>query len=84
LFGVLRRDHSGLGEVRFQIQDRQSKRRFRPVGVWPPLVEQEFVLLLGCEKTRNGILIPPNAFALALEYRRRLLDDREGTVDQYF
>jgi hypothetical protein len=28
-------------------------------------------LLIGCEKERNGVLIPNDAFTLALEYKRR-------------
>jgi hypothetical protein len=80
-FKVLRRDHAGLGEVRF-VLERPEKRRFRPVGIWPPVIEGEFILLVGCEKERNGVLIPENAFTLALDYKRRF-EDGEGRVDDY-
>lgn len=82
-FGVLKRDHAGLGEIRFSLGTKPEIRRFRPVGIWPPLIEGEFILLLGCEKLRNGILIPDNAFTLALDYKRRL-QQNEGDVDDYF
>ena len=80
-FGELKRDHAGLGEIRFRLEGPE-KRRFRPVGIWPPITEREFILLVGCEKKRNGVLIPENAFTLALEYRRRLADG-EGRIDEY-
>ena len=80
-FGVLKRDHKGLGEIRFSLETPE-KRRFRPVGIWPPIAEGEFVLLAGCEKRRKGVLIPWNAFTLALEYKRRLADG-EGRIDDY-
>lgn len=80
-FGILKRNHAGLAEIRFKLE-RPELRRFRPVGIWPPIVEQEFILLLGCEKGRNGVLIPPDAFTLALEYKRRL-EQGEGEVHDY-
>lgn len=80
-FGVLKRDHVGLGEIRFMLEGPE-KRRFRPVGIWPPIVEGEFILLVGCEKERNGVLIPENAFTLALEYKRRF-EAGEGRIDDY-
>jgi hypothetical protein len=80
-FGVLKRAHLGLGEIRFMLEGPE-KRRFRPVGIWPPIVEGEFILLVGCEKSRNGVLIPDNAFALALEYKRRF-EAGEGRIDDY-
>ena len=77
-FGVLKRDHAGLGEIRFYLEDRTGRRgarppirRFRPVGIWPPISEGTFILLLGCEKFR-GVLCPENAFDLALRYKRDL------------
>jgi hypothetical protein len=81
-FAIMKRNHAGLGEIRFRLE-RPEMRRFRPVGIWPPIVEQEFILLLGCEKGRNGVLIPPDAFTLALEYKRRL-ERGEGEVHDYF
>lgn len=49
---------------------------------WLPIVEGEFILLVGCEKERNGVLIPENAFTLALEYKRRF-EAGEGRIDDY-
>ena len=69
-FKVLTKRHLGLGEIRFKIEGNPV-RRFRPVGIWPPNREREFVLLAGCEKHRN-FYIPLDAFALALEYKRHL------------
>jgi hypothetical protein len=69
-FKALKRDHSGLGEIRFKIEGKPV-RRFRPVGIWPPTTEYEFIFLLGCEKCR-GVYDPPDAFALALRYKRDL------------
>jgi len=80
-FKVLVRDHSGLGEIRFKL-DGPPERRFRPVGIWPPIVDYEFILLVGCEKVR-GLYIPEDAFRQSLEYRRRLLDDAEGDIHEY-
>ena len=79
-FKALTRNHAGLGEIRFKI-DGTPIRRFRPVGIWPPLVEREFILLLGCEKHRN-LYIPADAFTLALEYRR-LLEAGIGEIHEY-
>jgi hypothetical protein len=80
-FKALKKGHEGLGEIRFRM-DKPRKRRFRPVGIWPPLVEWEFILLVGCEKERNGVLSPENAFALALDYKRRF-ENGEGRIDDY-
>lgn len=80
-FKVLKRRHIGLGEIRFKLQ-KPVLRRFRPVGIWPPLIAREFVLLIGCEKESNGIFIPPDAFTLALDYMRRW-EQGEGAVHDY-
>jgi hypothetical protein len=45
-FGVLKRDHAGLGEIRFALEGPE-KSRFRPVGIWPPIVEGEFHFTAG-------------------------------------
>src|SRR5487761_1527528 len=56
-FKVLTKKHVGLGEVRFHVNalargaKHPHRRRFRPVGIWPPAVDREFVLILGCEKS---------------------------------
>jgi len=81
-FGEMKREHVGLGEMRFQIGKKPDLRRFRPVGIWPPTVAGEFILLTGCEKARNGILIPDDAFTMALEYKRRW-ENGEGEVHDY-
>ena len=81
-FKVLKRNHAGLGEIRFRFGKKPDVRRFRPVGIWPPMIRGEFVLLLGCEKERNGVLIPEDAFTLALDYKRRW-EQGDGEVDDY-
>jgi len=81
VFGVMKKDQVGLGEIRFKLE-KPIERRFRPVGIWPPIVEWEFILLVGCEKKRDGILIPLMAFTLALDYKRRL-ENAEGEVRDY-
>jgi hypothetical protein len=81
LFKALTRNHIGLGEIRFKLNGT-PERRFRPVGIWPPLAECEFILLVGCEKVR-GLYIPENALTKALDYRRRFLEDGEGGIHEY-
>jgi hypothetical protein len=81
-FAVLKRDHVGLGEIRFRLGSKPDIRRFRPVGIWPPVVEGEFILLLGCEKLRNGVLIPDAAFTTALDYKRQW-ERGEGETHEY-
>ena len=80
-FMALKREHVGLGEIRFKLE-RPILRRFRPVGIWPPMSDQEFVLLAGCEKERNGLLIPTDAFTLALSYKSQL-ERGEGEIHEY-
>ncbi|MGO9562316.1 MAG: hypothetical protein ACLPPV_06680, partial [Candidatus Korobacteraceae bacterium] len=67
-FKALVRQHVGLGEIRFKTTDQETRRerKFRPLGIWPPLERRVFVLLVGCEKPRRGIYIPPDPFATAL------------------
>jgi hypothetical protein len=79
-FKELTKNHAGLGEIRFKLEG-PPLRRFRPVGIWPPIIQGEFILLTGCEKNRN-IYIPSNAFTLALEYKRRW-EQGEGEVHDY-
>jgi hypothetical protein len=81
-FKVLARDHAGLGEIRFRL-DKPSLRRFRPVGIWPPLVDREFILLLGCEKPQRGVYLPADAFTRGLEYKR-MLEAGIGEIRDYF
>ena len=78
-FKGLTKKHRGLGEIRFRL-DGPPIRRFRPVGIWPPLVAREFVMLLGCEK-RMGAYTPKNAFDLALEYKRQFEAGIGGTIE---
>lgn len=83
-FKALTDRHKGLGEVRFHIQvlapgaKRPHRRRFRPVGIWPPATERQFVFLLGCEK-RRGVYVPHAAFDTALRHKA-LLERGEGSV----
>ena len=79
-FKELTKAHAGLGEIRFKLEGPPI-RRLRPVGIWPPIVEGEFILLVGCEKNRN-VYIPHDAFTSALEYKRRW-EEREGEVHEY-
>jgi hypothetical protein len=81
LFKVLTKKHRGLGEIRFRLEG-PPVRRFRPVGIWPPLIAYEFILLVGCEKV-GGRYIPEDALTRALEYRRRFIDDGEGNIHEY-
>ena len=79
-FKALTRNHVGLGEIRFKLEG-PPMRRFRPVGIWPPLREREFILLLGCEKNRH-VYIPPDAFMVALQHKRQL-EAGEGEIHDY-
>lgn len=85
-FKVLDGPHSGLSELRFNLDvynpttRRQSKRRFRPVGLWRPEV-REFILFLGCEKS-GRMSIPPNAFDLALKYLAEF-NAGKGTIHEH-
>ena len=85
-FKRLTGNHVGLGEIRFRLekteQGKKRVRRFRPVGIWPPLNDYEFILLVGCEK-QHGVCVPDNAFTLALEYKRRWVEEGEGEVHEY-
>ena len=77
-------EHQGLGEVRFHVEalapgaKRPHRRRFRPVGIWPPVVSHEFVLILGCEKSGKTFM-PHDAFGLALCHKT-LLEQGRGTT----
>ena len=85
-FKPLTKKHAGLGEIRFYINAlapgaRQAhRRRFRPVGIWPPSTKREFVLILGCEK-RGRQSIPHDAFGLALRHKA-LLEEGRGTTHE--
>jgi hypothetical protein len=76
-FKKLTKQHVGLGEVIFHIEEKQPgarkarRRRFRPVGIWPSASEHEFVMILGCEKTRVAY-IPEKAFDIALIHKANL------------
>jgi len=67
-FKVLTRIHVGLAEIRFKLVDGRTTRRFRPLGIWPPVVPNEFILLLGCEKS-GRMVIPNGAYEHALDYK---------------
>lgn len=85
-FKPLVKQHQGLGEILFHIDERPlgakkaKRRRFRPVGIWPVLKDFEFILILGCEKTRMGY-IPANAFDSALGYKAALQQGK-GTIHE--
>ena len=78
-FKVLDGEDIGLGEIRFHVVVQPKgarttrRRRFRPVGPWPPDYF-DFVMVLGCEKAGN-VYDPPKAFALA---RTLAADWKEG------
>jgi hypothetical protein len=73
-FKRLTEKHSGLGEIRFYTDavapgaKKPHRRRFRPVGIWPSLIDREFVLILGCEKSGRSFL-PHGAFDTALGHK---------------
>jgi len=79
-FKALTKSHVGLGEIRFKLEG-PPVRRFRPVGIWPPVREREFILLLGCEKNRH-VYIPADAFVVALRYKQQL-EAGTGEIHDY-
>jgi hypothetical protein len=85
-FKVLTGTHLGLGEIRFHIVIQRKgaktthRRRFRPVGPWPPK-GSDFVILLGCEKS-GRIYNPPYAFDAALVYAKELADGKGSTRER--
>jgi hypothetical protein len=71
----------GLAELRFSIKEKHTvKRRFRPLGIWRPQ-DREFILILVCEKS-GRMKIPPNAFELAMEYKRQF-DQGRGMLYEH-
>jgi hypothetical protein len=86
-FKPLINEHIGLGEIRFYIDERRpgakkaTKRRFRPVGIWPPPKDFAFILLLGCEKKRTAY-IPARAFDSALRYKAAL-ENGKGIICEH-
>jgi len=86
-FKPLTNQHVGLGEIRFHIEERPPgakkarRRRFRPVGIWPTGSEYEFILILGCEKTRIAY-IPAGAFDAALKHKAELENGR-GSIYEH-
>lgn len=79
-FKILTERHVGLGEIRFDLMLNRKKRKFRPVGIWPPS-GRDFMILLGCEKS-GRIYTPLNAFDLALEYKAQFEQGR-GTICEH-
>lgn len=85
-FKVLTGRHTGLGEIRFHIytsspgSKRPYRRRFRPVGIWPPTIYGEFTMLLGCEK-RRGTYKPHAAFDIALRLKIDFEQGRGSVCD---
>jgi hypothetical protein len=84
-FKPLTKEHKGLGEVRFHVEalapgaTRRHRRRFRPVGPWPPEEDRRFVLILGCEKSRMTCMESHKVFDSALRYKA-LLGQGKGTI----
>jgi hypothetical protein len=70
----------GLSEVKFSVDQGGKKRIFRPIGIWRP-DSQEFILILGCEKS-GRIKIPSDAFDLALRYKAEF-EDGKGSVHEH-
>jgi hypothetical protein len=85
-FKALTKAHAGLGEVRFFVDaltpgaKRPHKRRFRPVGIWPPIISREFIMILGCEKSGRTFK-PHDAFGLAVRHKA-LLEQGRGTTNE--
>jgi hypothetical protein len=80
-FKILTGAHSGLCELRFTVEPQpRKKRRFRPLGVWRK-DSRDFILLGGSEKS-GRILIPPNAFDLALLYKAEF-EAGKGKIYEY-
>lgn len=84
-FKALSKKHAGLGEIRFYVDTmavgarRPHRRRFRPVGIWPP-IDREFILLIGCEKSGRSY-IPHDAFDTALQHRDDLRAGKGTTIE---
>lgn len=64
-FRELKREHAGLGEIRFWPYG--PLRKFRVAGIYKG-ASYEFIFLTGCEK-QMGHYIPVDAFDLALAYK---------------
>jgi hypothetical protein len=79
-FKVLTGKHVGLCELRFTVEIERKKRRFRPLGIWRK-DSRDFVLLGGCEKS-GRILIPSNAFDLALHYKAEF-EGGKGRINEH-
>jgi hypothetical protein len=86
-FKVLDGVHVGLGEVRFtaELPNRENpkkptRRKYRPVGVWPPEISKHFIMILGCHKM-GGAYFPHAAFDVALRYREAYKSGRGGIVE---
>lgn len=85
-FKLLDAPHEGLGEIRFDVEERgergrMRKRRFRPAGLYRP-EQREFVLLVGCEKGGRNYW-PPKPFDQALKYKA-LFEQGRGVTGDHF
>jgi hypothetical protein len=84
-FGELKREHVGLGELRFAVdmkrRGKRTIRRFRPVGIWCE-ERREFIFLMGCEKAK-GVYAPADAFDLALRHKARFEAGKGSTREHY-
>ncbi len=85
-FKVLTGPHVGLGEIRFEVEQqvgtKRKKRKFRMLGIWPPPIEREFVMLGGLEKSGRSPT-PTNAFELAMKYKADFERDEGRTCDHF-
>lgn len=81
-FKVLtRKQHIGLCEIRFAIQEHGKARRFRPLGFWYPR-RTEFVLISGVEKIGRKY-VPSNAFDFALDAQLNFFLKGAGTLYEH-
>lgn len=69
VFSELRRQHSGLHEIKMEVHS-PAKRHYRAPGLWVP-AERRFVLFGACLKL-GRFTDPPGAFDRALKYKEQL------------
>mgnify|MGYP000863774547 CR=1 FL=1 len=87
-FKALTGRNQGLGELRFDVRVNRHgsrnpvKRRFRPVGIWPPVSPNSFILILGCEKSGRGTYVPHCAFDIAMRHKADF-ENREGAIHEH-
>ncbi len=77
-FKILTRKHAGLCQIMFKTRNRN----FRPVGFFSPNSNDEFVIVLGCEKS-GRVSIPPRAFDNALKFKKKF-EKGKGSIHESF